>query len=171
MKRILIIGSPGSGKTTLACALSDALSLPCVHLDRLFWKKGWQMRPKEEFYAMMEAELKKEAWIIDGNYGGSISLRASFADTVIFLDYKRTLCLWRVLKRTVQNFGKTRFDMGENCPERFQLSFFWYVWTYRKRERQKVLDALAKYPSLSVIHIRNKKEFSDFEEKYLKKEG
>lgn len=169
MKRILIIGSPGSGKTTLARQLSAALSLPCIHLDRLFWESGWQMRPKEVFYKEMRDALLKEEWIIDGNYGGSISERASFADTVIFLDYPRILCLWRVLKRTVRNLGKTRTDMGENCPDRFDLSFLWYVWVYPRRERQKMLSALAEYPSLSVIHIKTQKEFSEFTKKYFKK--
>lgn len=141
-KRILLIGCGGSGKSTLARTLGEKTGLPVVHLDRLLWLPGWQKRPREEFDALLTAELQKPEWIIDGNFDRTIPLRLEYCDAVIFLDLPRLICVWGVLRRILKNRGRTRADMGEGCPEKFDLSFLKWVWTFNDQKREKYLSLL-----------------------------
>lgn len=130
MQKILIIGSPGSGKSKFSFRLSKKLNIPIIHLDKLFWKEGWVSRSKETFDKLLIEEMEKESWIIDGNYSRTLPMRLEKADTVILFDYSRFVCLWRVLKRVVTNYGKVRADMSEGCRERFDWEFIRYVWSF-----------------------------------------
>lgn len=120
MKKIIVIGSPGSGKSTLARKLSKKLDIPCIYLDRLFWKPNWGKTPKKEFDKLLQNELEKESWIIDGNYNRTLPMRLKYADTVIWLDYPRIICVWRVWWR----HGKKRVDMTDGCEEKRDKEFF-----------------------------------------------
>lgn len=163
MHKILVIGSPGSGKSTLSFRLSERLNIPIIHLDKLFWKDGWVERSKEEFDALLVNELEKEEWIIDGNYGRTIELRLKYADTVIFFDYNRFVCLWRVVKRVVTNLGKVRADMAKGCPERFDWEFLKYVWEFPDKQRNKILNLLSTNSRIRVIIVNSRKKFEELE--------
>src|SRR4051795_3108849 len=123
MKKIVLIGSGGSGKSTLARKLGEKLKINVLHLDSLFWKPGWVETPREEWIDTQQYFLKKECWIMDGNYGGTMDIRLNAADTIIFLDIPRTICVFRAFKRMLQYRNKTRPDMGEGCEERFNYEF------------------------------------------------
>lgn len=112
MKKIILIGSGGSGKSTLARQLGNKLNIKVHHLDTLFWKPNWEGVPKEEQRTVQNELVKGEKWIIDGNYGGTMDIRINAADTIIFLDIHRTICVYRAFKRIVQYRNKTRPDMG-----------------------------------------------------------
>ncbi|MES2626184.1 MAG: AAA family ATPase, partial [Pseudomonadota bacterium] len=86
MQRIAIIGCGGSGKSTLANTLGQKLGLPVHHLDQLYWRPTWIETPKAEWESLQQQLCNQPAWIIDGNYGGTMDLRLAAADTVIFLD-------------------------------------------------------------------------------------
>lgn len=161
MKRILIIGSPGSGKSTLARKLSHGLNLPSIHLDKLFWQPNWIKTPKDEFDILLKNELEKDCWIIDGNYNRTLPLRLKYADTVIWLDLPRIICLWRVFWR----HGKTRPDMTENCEEKRDKEFFEflkYIWTFPAENKAAIEQLLSEYKG-NVILIRNNRELKKFE--------
>ena len=162
MQRIMIIGSPGSGKTTLSTLIAEKLGLPIVHLDRLAWKSGWVFRPREEFDSMHTEELSKEQWIMDGNYGRTIDVRLEMADTAILLDYPTCICLFRVLKRFILNMGRTRPDMTEGCPERIDMEFLIYICNFRRKNRKKLLAKLEAAENVNVIIIRNKRDYRKF---------
>lgn len=83
--------------------------------------------------------MKKEEWIIDGNYGGKMDIRLNEVDTIIFLDVHRTICAYRAFKRMLQYRNKTRLDMGEDCEERFDLDFLKWIWDYPKTKRSEIL--------------------------------
>lgn len=141
-KRILLIGCGGSGKSTLARTLGEKTGLPVVHLDQIYWKPGWQPLPREEFDEKLTAELKNPEWIIDGNFDRTIPLRLEYCDAVIFLDLPRLVCLFGVIRRVLHSYGRTRADMGEGCPEKFDLSFLKWVWNFNDQKRDKYLSLL-----------------------------
>ncbi|PGO23540.1 topology modulation protein [Bacillus cereus] len=142
MKKIILIGSGGSGKSTLAKQLGNKLNIKVHHLDALFWKPNWEGVPKEEQRTVQNELVKGEKWIIDGNYGGTMAIRINAADTIIFLDIHRTICVYRAFKRIVQYRNKTRPDMGTGCEERFDLQFFKWIWEYSKSKRPAIITRL-----------------------------
>lgn len=75
MKRIMIIGSGGAGKSTLARQLGERLQLDVYHLDALMWRPGWEIAPREERIDIQKQLVKKDEWIIDGNFGNTLDLR------------------------------------------------------------------------------------------------
>lgn len=156
--RILIVGSPGSGKSTLAVRLGEALSLPVVHLDRLYWRSGWTSVSGEEFDRLLERELARDRFIIDGNFSRTLSRRMECSDAVILLEYNRITCLLGALRRVAKTYGKTRPDMGEGCPERFDRSFLTYIWTFPERVFPETYEAIAAHPEVRLIHIRSRRE-------------
>lgn len=163
MDKIMIIGCGGSGKSTLGRALALKLSLPLVHLDQLNWRDNWSSVGKEEFDRLQQAELQNNKWIIDGNYNRTIPLRLQYCDTVIYLDYSRLTCLLGVIKRVLTNRGKSRPDMAENCPERFNLEFLKFVWNFNKKNRQKYYDMLKTCDDdIKVIIMKNRKDTRKF---------
>src|SRR4051794_30280430 len=108
MKKILILGSGGAGKSTLARRLGEHLQMEVIHLDSYYWKPGWIERPKPEWRQVVARLTEGESWVMDGNYSGTIELRIGACDTVILLDIPRTTCLWRVIKRAVAHRGHSR---------------------------------------------------------------
>ena len=112
MERILIIGGNGCGKTTLGETLGSKLELPLIHLDMLYWRDNWENASKDEFDDLLLKELSKPKWIIDGNMNRTIPLRLKYCDTVIYMDFSRTICVYGAIKRVVKNYGKSRLDMG-----------------------------------------------------------
>lgn len=148
MQRILVIGSPGAGKSTLAHQIAARTGLPLFHLDRMHWLPGWIERDRGEARQHLVEVLEQDRWIIDGNYGSTMPQRIQRADTVIWLDYPTHLCLWRELKRWRQYRGKARPDMTEGCPERFNLEFFLYVLMFRGNWQSRNGAAVGSFSGL-----------------------
>lgn len=162
MKRVIIIGCGGAGKSTLARQLGERTGLPVVHLDKLFWKPGWEEMPKEEFDQIIRRELEKETWIMDGNFDRTLPERIKRSDTVIYLDFSRMTCLLGVLKRVVTTYGKVRPDMGEGCPERIDLEFLKWVWNFNKNKRQKNYRLLNEATHAETIVLKNRRSVRRF---------
>ncbi|MBC5637283.1 DNA topology modulation protein [Ornithinibacillus sp. BX22] len=142
MNRIVVIGSGGSGKSTLARRLGQVLDLKVYHLDTLFWRPGWTGTSKEEQREVQQRIVEQEKWIIDGNYGGTLDIRFNRADTIIFLNISRYICMLRVLKRRLQYAKTSRPDMAEGCEEKLSIDFLKWVWKYPKDKRPMILDKL-----------------------------
>ncbi|WP_099205244.1 AAA family ATPase [Scatolibacter rhodanostii] len=165
MQKILIIGCSGCGKTTLSRALAKELELPLVHLDKLYWLNNWQAMPREKFDALLKEELAKSQWILDGNFDRTLPMRLKYCDTIIFMDYSRFISLYGVLKRVITGYGKTRADMGQNCPEKFDIKLLKFVWQFNKTHRQKYYELLNAEKNKQVIVFKNRKQA----EKFIKK--
>ena len=162
MKRIVVIGSGGSGKSTFSSALGEKLGIQVVHLDKLYWRPGWVETPKDEWVDIVRRELAMDSWVMDGNFGGTRKMRLQAADTVIFLDLPRYLCMYRILRRTLTYRGGQRPDMAEGCHEGFDLEFIMWVWNYPRRSRHNLLDELRAFPDKKVIILKNRAEVERF---------
>jgi len=142
MRKVLVIGTGGAGKSTFARRLSKILNLEVIHLDAIYWNPGWVETPKIEWRKIVEGLIARDSWIMDGNYSGTLDLRFEACDTVVFLDIARRICLWRVIKRVMQYRNRTRPDMAEGCQERLDLKFVLWVWNYKKRTRPKIVKLI-----------------------------
>lgn len=161
MNRILVIGCPGAGKTTLSRALGERLKLPVVHLDTLYWRDNWHHVSREEFDRLLREALDKPLWILDGNYDRTLEIRLEHCDSVVFLDYPRIVCLWGAVRRILRNYGKSRPDMGGCCRERLDFSFFRYIWNYRQDNRERILPLLAQ-TRVPVCTLHSRRETRRF---------
>lgn len=163
MKKIVVIGSSGAGKSTFSKKLALVLDIPLYHLDQMNWRSGWQEVSKEEQKQMQLEVLKKDAWIIDGNYGGTLDVRLQEADTVVFLDFHQVICTSRALRRVLRYRNQVRPDMAEGCPERFNLEFIKYIWNFPKTKTPHILKRLQELPSEKrVFHFRKPHELEEF---------
>ncbi len=162
MKRILIIGCGGAGKSTLARAMGQKLGLPVVHLDKLFWHPGWVESSKEEIDTKICQEMVRDKWIMDGNYNRTMPERLKYCDTVIYLDFSRLACLMGVAKRIVTTYGQVRPDMGEGCPERLDLEFLKWTWNFNKTKREKYYRMLNEAEGVETIVLKNRRGVKKF---------
>ena len=163
MKKIILIGSGGAGKSTLASKLGEKLSIEVFHLDQLLWKPNWEMTDKEYQIEIQNNLIVKPAWIIDGNYGGTLDMRIESADTIIFLDRNRFVCIYQILKRVKKYNGSARPDMQDDCPEKFDFSFLRWVWNFPRKQRVTIIEMLEKVPSdKRIIVLKNKKQIQEF---------
>jgi adenylate kinase family enzyme len=163
MKKILVIGSGGAGKSTLAHQLGQMLNIEVLHLDKFYWQPGWVEMPKSEWLKTVEELLSRNAWIMDGNYSGTLDIRIEACDTIIFLDMARTLCLWRVLKRVLMYRNQSRPDMAEGCRERFSLDFILWIWNYSSRTRPKIVRMLeSNHEEKKIVWLRSQSDVKRF---------
>ncbi len=162
MERILIIGCPGSGKSTLTRALSRKLGLPLIHLDQLWWKEGWEHVTREEFDSRLAMALNMDRWIIDGNYSRTIPQRISRCDAIIYLDFDRWESLFGIFQRILSSHGKVRPDMSSGCPERFDWEFFKYVWNFNENNRVRNYTYLAQAQHARKVVLKSRREVRAF---------
>ncbi len=154
MRRVVILGSSGAGKSTFARALGARLGVPVVHLDALFWRPGWVEPEPDAFRAAVAAAIAGDGWVSDGNYvSRTFDLRLPRADTVIFLHQPRWLCVARVLWRWLSAFGRTRPDMAEGCAENMTWDFFLWVWRFEATHEPRIIAAAQAYPA-PITHLR-----------------
>ncbi|WP_371804510.1 DNA topology modulation protein [Candidatus Lokiarchaeum ossiferum] len=168
MKRIMIIGCAGSGKSTLAFNLGTTLKLPIYHLDKVFWKPNWVKISPEDWQQYISTIIQKESWIIDGNYSSTMEIRMRRANIIIYLDFPRFLCLWRVIKRRFQYNNKSRPDINDQCNEKLDLEFLQWIWNYPKRSKPKTMQLLKQCTKNHLIfHITKKKQLLNMQEQIL----
>jgi adenylate kinase family enzyme len=163
MKRVLVIGSSGAGKSTFSRRLGEKTGLEVIHLDVLFWKPNWTESPRDEWLKTIENALEGDSWIMDGNFSNTMEMRLKACDTVVYLDFPRTTCVYRILKRVVVYRKSRRPDMAEGCGEKFDWEFTKWVWNFPTRTKPKV-EALLKQceNEKTIIRLKSKQEVEDF---------
>ncbi len=159
MNKIIVIGCPGSGKSTFARALHRITGIPLYHLDMMFWRPNRTTVPKAAFREHLRAVLSTERWIIDGNYGSTMEMRMANCDTVFFLDYETEVCLDGIRQR----MGKPRSDMPwVEDPDHPDEEFLDYIRNYNETERPKVISLLKLYPEKDIIIFKTRKDSDEY---------
>ena len=148
MKRILIFGRGGSGKSTVAAKAGEITGLPTVELDKIFWQPGLQPMARELWVKTQQELVKGEGWILDGDLGpyDAMEVRLAAADTIILLDFSLLRCAWRALRR-----GRERID-------------FWrWLIAYRRTSLPALMQAFNKFAPHAQLHvIRNPRQLRRF---------
>ena len=166
MKRIMILGSSGTGKTTLGRFLGKKLNIPTLHLDSVYWEKDWNNIDKARFDSYMKQFLiKNKCWVIDGNYTNNkhFNYRLNLADVIIILDFGQQISLQGIHKRAEQFKHQVRSDMAEGCIEGIDQVFLQYVAGFHK-EKAKYLKAIAKQfqHKKQVLIFKNRTELYEW---------
>ena len=157
MKKIMVIGCPGSGKSTFSRALHKLTGIPLFHLDMMYWNSDRTTVDMDVFLERLSNTVQEDEWIIDGNYGSTIELRLQACDTVIFLDYPLNVCLDGIKERR----GKVRTDMPwiENEED---TEFIEFIKNYNSQSRPEVMKLLGKYSYKCIYIFKNRTEADEF---------
>ncbi|MOA02986.1 topology modulation protein [compost metagenome] len=97
--------------------------------------------------------IHQDKYIMDGNYARTLDLRLNEADTVFYFDFSRYLCLYRVIKRRIQNHGRTRVDMAQDCQEKIDFEFLSWIWNFNKNNKPKIVESLEKVKGRKQVYI------------------
>jgi adenylate kinase family enzyme len=160
MDKILIIGINGAGKSTLANNLGKKLNREVIHLDKLYYQSGWQhTQTKEEWRGTVKNLISKEKWIMDGHYNSTLDIRIPAADTIIFFNFNKLLCIYRIVKRIFSRIQP--FDKIEGNKEKISFDLIKKIIKFPKK---KILRMLEPYKNIKqIIIFKNDGEV----EKYL----
>ena len=159
MKKVIVIGCPGSGKSTFSRELHNITKLPLFHLDMMYWNADKSTVEKSIFLERLKNVIQKEAWIIDGNYASTMELRLQECDTVIFLDYSLEVCLAGIEERK----GKERADMPWVEPEKKDdEEFMKFVRNYNSKNKPEVVELLEKYSYKEIYIFKSREEADGF---------
>jgi adenylate kinase family enzyme len=142
MRRIMVVGCPGAGKSWLAERVAEKTGVALIRLDQAHWQPGW-IAPPPDVWLKRVAELSaRPDWVMDGNYPGTLDIRLPRADAIIFLDLPRWRCMASLIFRTLKHLGQTRPSMAPGCPERFSLAFLKHAWQCRDAIRPVILAGI-----------------------------
>jgi len=162
MEKIVIIGPPGAGKTTLAKELGRMLKMKVFHLDRLFWQRGWKGKTRDTRIDILQGLVREKRWIIEGTYLSSSEPRLEAADTIIFFDIPPLLCLQRIIKRHHECHECSRRDIPEGCIDKLTPFRMLKALAFPFRGRRTLKQMLRSYKSKRIIRLRSGKEVKDF---------
>lgn len=169
--RIMVVGCPGSGKTTFATRLGKILGREVIHLDKLLWLPDWQMMDYSQRKEIHDGIIGNSQWIIDGMWRSHVAERIERATAVFFLDYPRCVCMMRAIKRRIRFHGKQRYDIAHGCKEKLDGYFLKYIYNFRRNVRPYLVGQLQLHAEhLDLVTFRRPKEaekfLADMEQRY-----
>jgi adenylate kinase family enzyme len=171
MRRINVIGTSGSGKSTFSRRLSDKLNYPYLEMDKMFWKENWVESSNEEFFSKLKHHVSQSTWVLDGNYNKTISIKWAEVDTIIWIDYSFTRTVYQAIKRaTIRSITKQELWEGTGNVETIRKSFFskqsiilWTLKTYKKnRISYQALFNNVNYKHINFVRLTSPKMATKF---------
>jgi adenylate kinase family enzyme len=169
MRRVVVIGTTGSGKSRLAERLAARTGLRVIELDALFWGRDWQGAPVELFRHGVERETRNDGWIVVGNYAQVRDLVWRPADTLVWLDLPLSLVMWRLLRRTIRRAATKEELWGTGNRESFVRTFFsrhsillWALKTHRRNREKFTLECAFLAKEKQVVHLKSPREVERF---------
>jgi adenylate kinase family enzyme len=162
-RRINVVGTSATGKTTLAAALASILRVPHVELDALHWEPDWTEAPDEVLRERVRTAIAGDGWVVDGNYAKVRDLVWERAEAVVWLDLPLRTVLWRYLRRTARRVG-LREELWSGNREHLSTHLFsrdsllWWILTTYRRRRREYPPLLAARPDLVAVRLRSGRE-------------
>jgi adenylate kinase family enzyme len=161
MRRVNVVGTSCSGKTTLAWAIGSRVGLPVVELDALYWGPGWRPVPAEVFRARVATAVAGERWVVDGGYSPVRDLTWGRVDTVVWLDYALPVVMGRWARRTLARL-RTREEFWPGTGNRESIAnvvrrdgLLWWILSTHRGRRRRLADGLAARPDITVVRLRS----------------
>jgi adenylate kinase family enzyme len=157
MNRVIVVGTTGCGKTTLAYKLAGRMRCPFIELDALFWNAGWVQTPRDEFRRRVAEAITPERWTAGGNYSSARDLIWKRADTLVWLDYPLPLTVWRLFKRTIQRIASQE-ELWSGNRERWRTHFLsrdsLFLWALQSHPKQrKIYPAELEKPDYAHLRV------------------
>ncbi len=171
MRKINVIGTTGSGKSTFSNQLAERLGYPCFHMDQLFWKPNWVETGDEEFFPKVESVVTGKTWVLDGNYSRTNDIKWKYADTIVWLDYSYPRTFFQLLRRTINRVvTKAELWPGTGNRESFGRAFMskysifiWFFRNYkRNRKRYEEIERSLKENQVKFVRLRSPKDAKAF---------
>ncbi|MBE6573289.1 MAG: adenylate kinase [Ruminococcaceae bacterium] len=159
MKKVIVIGCPGAGKSTFSRLLSEKTGLPLYHLDLIWHKPDRTTVSREEFDRKLALIIEKEEWIIDGNYGRTLGIRIKACDTVFLFDLPTESCLEGAMAR----IGKKREDMPWT-EETLDPEFKEWIVNFARDEMPRVYSLIETYKDKNIVIFKSHKEVDEYAE-------
>jgi len=162
MRRVNVVGTSSSGKSTLARALAERLGVPCIELDALHWEPNWTEAADDVMRERVRSAIGGEAWVVDGNYSAVRDLVWARADTVVWLDLPLLTILARYAARTVRRISARQELWSGNREQIRNLLgrdslLWWILGTYRRRRREYPV-LLAAHQQITAIRLRSPRD-------------
>lgn len=166
--KIQITGYSSSGKSTFAKKLARHYDLPILHIDTIYFKENWQKRDKHLIESEIYEFIKKDAWIVDGQYRYLVPERYEMCDQIFIFNFNRFKCLYGAIKRRIKYRKKQRDSIADGCRERLDLGFIkWILWDGRKKDSRNLIKSIIDTHPKKTIVFKNRREVN----RYLKQIG
>jgi adenylate kinase family enzyme len=170
MKKINVIGTSGSGKTTFAKKLSEKLDYPYIEMDAIFWGKDWYWPGDEEFFENLKKHLNVNKWVLDGNYNRTVPIKWKEVDTIIWIDYSFHRTIFQALKRAITRIiTKKELWAGTGNKETFRKLFskesiiLWTLQTYHKnKEQYSTFSQNTKFKDIEIVRFTSPAECKNY---------
>lgn len=157
--KIIIIGGPGTGKSTLANNLARNLELPVYHLDAIHHLPNWEIRDKKERDEIILQKIEEPKWVIDGTYTSTLEKRMQKSDLIIFFDYPTIVKLKNILHRYLKNKEKQREEIP-GCKEKMDMAFIKQTINWNKKKKSKIYELLEKNKDKKVLVFKSRRKLN-----------
>lgn len=169
-RRLLVVGSPASGKSGVAQRLGILSKVPVHHLDALYYRPGWVDQNEERWRGAIDSLTSGEEWVMDGNFFDSLEHRAARAEGIVWLDYDRVETLRRVTARMILPQPSPRADLPEGCHESWSVDFLIYAWKFFDIQRIRLEQIIASLPrSIAILRVTRPKDLSFLLKRYAER--